>query len=101
MASVPPPPEGAPPSIATPAKPTSRPTCTLRLGRDLEPNRGSSATIQRGTDATRSAVTPEGTHCSATTTAPFPPASMSGPLMAAARHWAPVGLGAPRARIQP
>jgi hypothetical protein len=74
------------------------PSATRRVGRTRDPHPQSRTTIQRGTAATSKATRPDGTHCSATTTAPFPPTNRSPPTTAAARHWEDVGLGAPLPR---
>jgi hypothetical protein len=55
-------------------------------------------TIQKGRIATISAVIPDGTVCSAQTTAPFPPTSRRPPTIVALFQWDIVGLTAPRAR---
>ena len=57
-------------------------------------------TSQKGRIETSSAVSPEGTNCSAHTTAPFPPSRRNAPAITALRQCNRVGFGAPRYRAQ-
>jgi len=89
-----------PTSSSRPASPSASPVTTVRVGRRPPGRAQSRSTIHSGTMATSSAVTPEGTRCSAHTTAPLPPSSMQAPTTAAARQWTGAGRAAPRQRSQ-
>ncbi len=80
-----------------PASPIATPSHARRPGRVPPPTPCSSA-IHSGTDATMSAVRPEGTRVSDHTTAPLPPSSISAPTSPAEAQWRAVGHGAPRRR---
>ena len=64
------------------------------------PDPQSSRTIHNGTTATRRAAEPDWTHCSAQTTAPFPPRSMRPPETTATLRSRRLNMGAPRARAR-
>ena len=95
-----PPRQNGPTNSNTPAKPTASPTI-LRADGLLPPGRTQfMSSIQNGTRAIMTAVSPEGTRCSAHTTPPWPPRNISAPAMPAAPHWDKRGRAAPRARAQ-
>ena len=87
-----------PTSTMIPMKPSISPKSTAPCGRSRGGRTHSMITSQKGRIETRSAVSPDGTNCSAHTTAPFPPSSKKAPAMTAFRQWSRVGLGAPRNR---
>ncbi len=87
-----------PTSSASPPRPPATPSTTAGVGRWPPGRSASIATTQRGTSATSSAARPELIRCSAHTTPPLPPHSMSTPTTAAARHSPAVGRTAPRRR---
>ena len=57
------------------------------------------STIHKGVVPIMSATSPEGTRCSAHTTAPFPPVSSRSPTTAAAPHSKRTGAKSPRRRL--
>ncbi len=83
---------------ATPANPTAIPAIMIGVGLAARDPSHSRRTNHAGMVAIMRAVSPDGTHCSAHDTRPFPPTMRSAPTIAAARQFASVGRGAPRAR---
>ncbi len=77
-------------SRVTPAKPSTNPTMTLILGL-VRLCSEFNKTIHTGTVAIKSEVSPEGTHCSAHATAPFPPSSRKPPITKACFQCMEVG----------
>ena len=84
----------------TPEKPRIRPKTIGEAGRTRSYRLHSSKAIQSGTVVIRTAVSPDGTCCSAHTTPPFPPKSSSPPIIVAAFQLCLVGVGAPLRRVQ-
>ena len=86
-----------PPELAskpTPTNPQTSPATSNGPGRLPEPRSQSTSTIQRGSIATSSASSPEGTHCAAQTTAPLPPTRSRPPRRAVFRQCSAVGAEA-------
>jgi len=89
---------GPPISTATPTSPITTPSATSGRGALLRRKTHGSSTVQSGPDARISAVSPDGTHCSAQQTVPLPPASINPPTTVAAPQARHPGAGAPRSR---
>ena len=89
---------GPPISTATPARPMSTPSATSGLGAFARRKSQGSRTVHSGPAERISAVSPDGTHCSAQQTVPLPPPSISPPATVAASQARAPGAGAPRSR---
>ena len=84
-------------SHATPASPSSSAPNVLARGRVPPGHAHATNAMASGVTPITSAVTPDGTVCSAHATRPLPPSSRKKPVTAWSRHCAAVGRAAPRA----